>query len=185
MAEQIKKIAFWVLMGFLALCAGVYLLFPETVGRCLPLRGYVVLSESMEPTIPTFSLVLVRQIPEDAPLALQPEQIVTFRANRFGEEITETHRFSHTEWDEEQSRLVYRTHPDGTTDLDRYKTVREDIVGTYLLHIPFLGKVVLFLKSPWALVLLGEEVILFLINRLVRAHWKEQEMAARQVSAAG
>ena len=175
--QRIKRVAFWILIGLLAFCVGAYLLFPEQVGRWLPFRCYVVLSESMEPTIPTYSLVLVRQISEDAPLELQPEQIVTFRADRFGEQIIETHRFSHTEWDEETGRLVYRTHPDPTPDLDRYKTVREDIVGVYVTHVPFLGKVVLFLKSPWALVLLGEELVIFLINRLVRARWEEREAA--------
>ncbi len=147
------------------------MLFPQEVGRRLPYRFYVVLSESMEPTIPAFSLVLVRQIPSDAFLTLQPEQIITFQAERFGEEIIETHRFSHTEWDAETGRLIYRTHPDAISELDRYKTPRENIVGTYVAHIPFLGKVVLFFKSPWALVLLGEEVVIFLLNRLVRAHW--------------
>lgn len=174
MAARIRTVGFWLVAGLLILCLGVYLLFPEEVGRRLPFRCYVVLSESMEPTIPTFSLVLVRQLPADAPLALEPEQIITFRADRFGEEITETHRFSHTEWDDASGQLVYRTHPDATTDLDRYKTPREKIVGTYVAHIPFLGKVVLFLKSPWALVLLGEEVVIFLLNRLVRARWDER-----------
>ena len=90
-----KKAIFWVTIGLLLLCVGVYLLFPQEVGRRLPYRFYVVLSESMEPTIPAFSLVLVRQIPSDAFLTLQPEQIITFQAERFGEEIIETHRFSH------------------------------------------------------------------------------------------
>ena len=76
-------------MGVLALCIGAYLLFPQQVGRLLPFRCYVVLSQSMEPTIPTFSLVLVRQVSPDASLTLEPEQIITFRANRFGEQITE------------------------------------------------------------------------------------------------
>ena len=119
----------------------------------------------------------MRQVSPDASLTLEPEQIITFRANRFGEQITETHRFSHTEWDGELGQLLYRTHPEHTTDLDGYKTVRSDILGTYVTHIPFLGKVVLFLKSPWALVLLEEEVVIFLVNRLVRARWEEQEAA--------
>ena len=177
MAERIRAAVFWLLMGVLALCIGAYLLFPQHVGRLLPFRCYVVLSQSMEPTIPTFSLVLVRQVSPDASLTLEPEQIITFRANRFGEQITEMHRFSHTEWDGELGQLLYRTHPEHTTDLDGYKTVRSDILGTYVTHIPFLGKVVLFLKSPWALVLLEEEVVIFLVNRLVRARWEEQEAA--------
>ena len=77
MAERIRAAVFWLLMGVLALCIGAYLLFPQQVGRLLPFRCYVVLSQSMEPTIPTFSLVLVRQVSPDASLTLEPEQIIT------------------------------------------------------------------------------------------------------------
>lgn len=169
-------------MFFLLLCAvGLYLaagvFWPGTAEKYLPFRFYTVLTDSMSPYMPPMSLVLVRQLPPDAPLELEPEQIVTFRADRFGQQIIQTHRFSHTEWDEELGQTIYRTHPEGTTDLDFYKTTRQDILGVYVFHLPYLGKVLLFLQSQWGLVLLGEEVIIFLVNQLIRARWQEREQA--------
>lgn len=171
----IKNILFGLLLGAVGLYLAAYSLWPQTLERYLPYRFYTVLTDSMDPYMPPMSLVLVRQIPADAPLELAPEQIVTFRADRFGQQIIQTHRFSHTEWDEELGRTIYRTHPEGTTDLDFYKTTREDILGVYVFHLPWLGKVMLFLQSPWGLVLLGEQVVIFLINQLIKARWAERE----------
>lgn len=171
----IKNILFCLLMGAVGLYLAAYSLWPQTVEQYLPYRLYTVLTDSMAPYMPPMSLVLVRQIPADAPLELAPEQIVTFRADRFGQQIIQTHRFSHTEWDEELGQTIYRTHPEDTTDLDFYKTTRQDILGVYVFHLPWLGKVMLFLQSPWGLVLLGEQLVIFLVNQLIKARWVERE----------
>lgn len=178
----IPNILFGLLLGAAGLYLAAYSLWPQALEQYLPYRFYTVLTDSMAPYMPPMSLVLVRQIPPDAPLELAPEQIVTFRADRFGRQIIQTHRFSHTEWDEELDRTIYRTHPESTTALDFYKTTREDILGVYVFHLPWLGKVMLFLQSPWGLVLLSEQVVIFLINQLIRARWAEQEQKRQQSS---
>lgn len=171
----IKNVLFCLLLGAVGLYLAAYSLWPQTVERYQPYRFYTVLTDSMAPYMPPMSLVLVRQLPADAPLELEPEQIVTFRADRFGQRIIQTHRFSHTEWDEELGQTIYRTHPEGTTDLDFYKTTRQDILGVYVFHLLWLGKVMLFMQSPWGLVLLGEQLVIFLVNQLIKARWAERE----------
>lgn len=166
---------FWLAMGLMVLCLLAGIFAPRTLGDHLPFRFYTILTDSMSPDIPPMSLVLVRQISPQTPLALEPEQIITFRAERFGQEIIQTHHFSHTEWDEELGQVIYRTHPQQTTNLDFYKTTREDILGVYVFSVPWLGKLLLFLKSPWGLMLLGEELLIYLLNRLIRARWAERE----------
>lgn len=170
----IKTGVFWLAFGLAAACALAGIFLPGVTETYMPFRLYTVLTDSMSPRIPPMSLVLVRQVASDAPLELQPEQIITFRAERFGKQIIQTHRFSHTEWDEELGQTIYRTHPEQTTELDFYKTTREDILGVYLFSVPYLGKVLLFLKSRWGLLLLGEELIIFLVNQLIKARWEEQ-----------
>lgn len=171
---MIKTGLFWMALGLAVACtlAGIFL--PRVTEKHMPFRLYTVLTDSMSPAVPPMSLVLVRQVAPDAPLELEPEQIITFRANRFGKEIIQTHRFSHTEWDEELGETIYRTHPQRTTDLDFYETTREDILGVYVLSVPYLGKVLLFLKSPWGLILLGEQLVIYLLNQLVKARWSEK-----------
>lgn len=180
---RIKTGVFWLAMSMavLYLLAGLFL--PETARQYLPFRFYTVLTDSMSPHIEPMSLVLVRQIPPEADLELEPEQIITFRADRFGQQIIQTHRFSHTEWDDELGQTVYRTHPQQTTDLDFYKTIREDILGVYVFSVPYLGKFLLFLKSRWGLLLLGEELIIFLVNQLVKSRWAEQEAKEQALEA--
>ena len=58
---------------------------------------------------------------------------------------------------------------------DNYETKRSDILGTYVYHIPFLGKVFLFLKSTFGFVLYGELLVIYLVNRLIQQRWEEKE----------
>lgn len=171
---MIKTGLFWLAFSLAVACTLAGLFLPGVTEKYLPFRLYTVLTDSMSPAVPPMSLVLVRQVAPDAPLKLEPEQIITFRADRFGSEIIQTHRFSHTEWDEELGQTIYRTHPQRTSDLDFYETTREDILGVYVLSVPYLGKVLLFLKSPWGVILLGEQLIIFLVNQLIKARWSEK-----------
>lgn len=180
----IKTGVFWLAFGLAAACALAGIFLPGVTETYMPFRLYTVLTDSMSPRIPPMSLVLVRQVASDAPLELQPEQIITFRAERFGKQIIQTHRFSHTEWDEELGQTIYRTHPEQTAELDFYKTTRDDILGVYVFSVPYLGKVLLFLKSRWGLLLLGEELIIFLVNQLIKARWEEQAAADTNISPA-
>lgn len=174
-----RAVLFWLAFSLASACLLAGLLWPKVTEKYLPFRLYTVLTDSMAPNVPPMSLVLVRQVAPDAPLDLQPEQIITFQADRLGQQIIQTHRFSHTEWDEELGQTIYRTHPQNTTDLDFYKTTREDILGVYVFSVPYLGKVLLFLKSPWGMILLGEQLIIFLLNQLVKARWAEAAQAGQ------
>lgn len=137
---------------------------------------YTVLTDSMEPTIPTYSLVLSKSISEET--ALEPNTIVTFHADRFGEDILLTHYFRKTQ--EKDGVTYYRTQPEGKDikdekTYDNYETTRDDIVGTYVFHIPYVGKIILFLKSPFGFIMYGELIIIYLLNKLIKTKWKEKE----------
>ena len=173
---------FWLAMAVVVgvLLAGVF--FPRVIEKYLPFRLYTVLTDSMAPAVPPMSLVLVRQVTPDEPLELEAGQIITFQAERFGKQIIQTHRFSHTEWDEELGQTLYRTHPQHTTVPDFYKTTRQDILGVYVFSVPYAGKIPLFLKSPWGL-LLAEEVTIFLLNQWVKARWEERDAEEKPLPA--
>ena len=172
MVKKLQTIGFAVgvgVMGMLILCA---IFFPSLFQSILPYRFHHVLTNSMEPTIPVHSLVLVKVYDTSTPV--EKDDILVFRANRFGEEVLIMHRFSHTETNE-KGELLYRTHPEGSETLDVYETTREDIAGIYTWHIPYVGKLLLFFKSVCGFLWICQMIVIFLIKAYILAKWEEKE----------
>ncbi|WP_373117716.1 hypothetical protein [Holdemania massiliensis] len=113
----------------------------------------------MEPIIPTNSLVLSKRIKSDEELV--PGTIITFHANRLGEDIVLTHTLAKVEM-QDNGRLRYFTQAYAYEGLDDYETYRQDIVGIYVMHVPFLGKIAFFFQSPysWFMILIVVGILL-------------------------
>lgn len=92
------------------------------------------------------------------------------------------HRFSHTEKNDE-GEIIYKTRPEGSDMLDIYETRSEDILGVYLFHIPYAGKLMLFLKSPFGLLWFCQMISIFLINKFVSAKWEDSKEKSPTVYA--
>ena len=171
--KKFIKIILYLAILLLIVYITLMILVPKKVNNIINYSFYTVLTDSMEPTIPVNSLVCVRNFKEDEVIDLNSQQIITFNANRFGENIIITHHFNKTEIDE-NGNTIYRTNAEGAENLDAYKTKRSDLIGTYIFHIPYIGKFILFLKSKFGFILYGELTIIFLINNLIRARWEEK-----------
>lgn len=171
-AKQILSIFHKILIVELIFCFALVVYFPDRVTQLIGYRLYTVMTDSMEPTIPTFSLVLTKVIPVDE--VIKPNTIVTFKANRFGDQILLTHYYRETQIGND-GNTYYRTQAEGKDNYDNYETKRSDIVGTYIWHVPFVGKVFLFLKSEFGFILYGELFIIYLINKLIKTRWEEKE----------
>ena len=61
-----------------------------------------------------------------------------------------------------------------------YKTLRKDIIGTYVFHIPFIGKIFLFLKSKFGILLYAELAVIWLFNKTIRTRWAEKEQVLKK-----
>ena len=96
-----------------------------TCYQCRDLRGYVILSGSMEPVIPTGSVAVVDSSKRD----VRPGNIATFE--RHGDLVT--HRIL------SKTEEGYKTKGDANTDPDSGTIPVENIRGTYLFCIPYLG----------------------------------------------
>ena len=176
MLKILGKIGFITGAGILSVLIVCSIFFHEACQEVVPYRFYHVLTNSMEPTIKTNSLVLVKTY--DDSMELQKDDIVVFTAERFGEPVVIMHRFSHTEVNE-QGETIYKTRPEGSNAPDMYETKRDDLLGVYLCHIPYAGKFVLFLKSKFGLLWLCQVVVILLIKQLVLAKWEEKGKRAR------
>ena len=173
MFKKLSKIGFVICAGaifVLTLCA---IFLPGIYRKIIPYRFHYVLTNSMEPTVTAHSLVLVKTCDEHT--QIEKDDILVFLATRFGERITIMHRFSHTETNE-NGELVYKTHPEGSEILDIYETKREDILGIYLWHISYVGKLVLFLKSAFGWTWICEIIVILLIRTLLLAKWEEKSV---------
>ena len=171
--KYIKNI-FYLIFISLILYILIMIIAPEKIDNILDYKFYSVLTNSMEPKIPTYSLVCIKKFKKDEIINLKPQQIITFHAERFGENIILTHYFNKTEINEDGT-IVYRTNSEGKANLDSYKTTRDDLIGTYVFHIPYIGKFIIFLKSKFGFILYGELIIIFLIDSLIRNIWNEKE----------
>lgn len=180
MVKKLQTIAFTACMGIISTLILCALFLPGLYQRIFPYQFHHVLTNSMEPTIPTHSLVLVKVC--DTSTSIEKEDILVFRANRFGEDVLIMHRFSHTETNE-KGELIYKTHPEGSETPDIYQTKREDIVGVYKWHIPYIGKLFLFFKSSFGFLWICQMVVIFLMKAYVSAKWEEKEKEEASIKA--
>lgn len=165
------RILFGFTIGSLIIFVIAMTFYPEKTSQLVGFRFYIVLTDSMEPTIPTNSFVMTNVLPKDAEIV--PNSIITFKVHKGEKEYLYTHYFRETI--QNDGNTFYITQPEGKIDeYDPYETTRNDIIGTYLFHIPYLGKILLFLKSPFGFIMYGELFVVFLINRLVLAKWEER-----------
>ena len=149
----------------------------EKINKFLGYQTFVILTDSMEPVIPTGSAVLVKNLKDDE----EPKEgdIVSFRVDRLGEDAVFTHYYCGTETEEDGSTR-YLTQGATAERPDDYITHRQDIIGTYVFHIPYVGRIVLFLKSPFALIELGIIMIIMIIYQLLWDKFDKEEQAEKE-----
>lgn len=152
--------------------------YPDKIKELTGFQTYVILTDSMEPTIPVGSLVVDRSFDEED--QLNENTIISFKVNRLGDDVIFTHYFKKKEVDESGKERYY-TQAENADRYDDYKTYREDILGTYVLHIPYAGKVVQFLQSPFALLELGIILIILLIHHLLWNKFDKEEKAQMEL----
>lgn len=169
--KQIQQLIFYLFSTVLVIYIGLMLFWPQQIRRLVPYSFYAVLSESMEPRIPVYSLVCVKKFTTEK-VNLKPQEIITFKANRFGHEIVLTHYFNKTEVND-AGQTIYRTNAEDAPNLDAYQTTRKNLIGSYVFHLPYLGKILLFLQSKYGWILWLEWGSILGINLVIRSFWKE------------
>ncbi|MBQ7840006.1 MAG: signal peptidase I [Lachnospiraceae bacterium] len=110
--------------------------------RIFGLRIYTVLSGSMEPAYPTGSVIYVKEIdPEE----LEVGDVITFMLT--GDTVA-THRIVEVVTDEENPDITqFRTKGDANNAADGSLVHYENIIGTPVFTIPYLGYLVSYVQS--------------------------------------
>lgn len=147
------------------------------VASMLPIPGNIELkivkSGSMEPTIPTGSLVIVKPSANYG-----VGDVITFGADT-KTEIPTTHRIIEFETDE-NGRSVYRTKGDANEDADANAVSRGEVIGKVVFHVPYVGFVLDFARQPLGFALLIGVPAALVILEEVMTITKEVRMALRR-----
>lgn len=127
----INAIANTLLILALCLCGMIFL--PRAAG----IQTYVILSSSMEPAMPTGSLIYVR--PYAHRTQLHPQDVIAFRS---GESMV-THRVVQTNWREDS----VITKGDANDTADAAPVPYQDIAGKVTRFIPYIGYVLMAVQT--------------------------------------
>lgn len=177
--KKLLKIFFDIIILTIAIYMVGIKFWPDDIKNFIGYQPFVILTDSMEPVIPTGSVVFVKNLKggEDP----NKGDIITFHVNRLGEETVFTHYYRGTEVQEDGS-VRYLTEAALADRYDDYVSYREDIIGTYVFHIPYVGKYALFLKSPFALIELGIIMFIMIIYEILWSKFDKEERKAQEES---
>lgn len=131
------------------------------ISRTLGYQFLVVLSGSMEPTIPVGSLIVV------APRALEQlsvDDVVTFKSQH-NQGTVVTHRVKKLD----QNQQWVMTQGDGNEQLDSQPVTKDQLIGKVTISLPALGYLVTWLKSKISLLLL----LIFSLISLGHVIWRK------------
>lgn len=165
-----KWTVYLVVLSVVVAAAG--LVVSGRLGYISPIKPYVVLSGSMEPTIPTGSVVLV-----------QPDSVgygvgdaITFSQGTSGDVVT--HRI--TEIVGSPGQVAYRTKGDANKTIDAGEVDKDQVVGKVLLTAPYVGYGVDFAKKPYGFILLVIVPATIIIYEELKNIWQELRRLKRK-----
>ena len=144
----------WILEAlFLILLLGITVLIyaPEQSEHILHIRMIQVTGKNKEKAIEQDSLIFVKTFQENE----EPRNntLISFRAERFGESVILTHMFVKSEVRNQET--FYITQAPESSYYDTYETRHEDLIGAYLFHMKYMGRVYEFLQSGMGKVIYG------------------------------
>ncbi len=122
-------------------------------------------SGSMAPQLKAGSLVITRSV---EPESIVVGDIITFLPTTSGENLV-THRVIGIE---NNSPLRFTTKGDANNGSDSFVVSARNLLGKVCLHIPYLGHVTEFLKTPWGFVVALVIPSLAIVAIYVGAIWR-------------
>lgn len=161
MFRKICNFLMTIIMIILVLLAGIMF-----VPRLLGYQSLAVLSGSMEPEISVGSIVYTK---ETDPTSLQVGDIITYRLSA---DTMVTHRIA--EINTEDQTVV--TKGDANDIVDGSPVAYSDIVGKVAFHLPWIGYISIYIKTPIGIgVICGVLIAIILLNFLPEIFNHEEE----------
>jgi len=137
------------------------------------IQSFVVLTGSMGSSIPQGSIIFTQKTP-----FYNKGDVISFEKGS----NTVTHRI--TDVRVKNNALHYQTKGDTNNTVDQELVAREDVLGKSVFFVPFVGQLVLFLKTfqGYALLIIFPTVffVVFELNNIRKEIMKEAEKRARE-----
>ena len=156
--KKLPKIIYYIVLTFI-LAVAILL-----VVSILPITGNIkvltVLSGSMEPTIHTGSVVVVKPITN-----YKVGDVITFGPNT-KIQIPTTHRIAEIRVQEGQT--VYKTQGDANNGEDMKEVSGKDVIGKVYFSVPYVGYIIDFVRQPTGLILVIVLPAIFIVYDEVR-----------------
>ena len=140
--------------------AGMVAVIAVVVGACWGIRPVVVISGSMDPTLPVGSMVFIRTVPA---AGVHPGDIVTVRRQDGGTGLI-THRVVAAATSRGVTTLRLRGDANAVEDPAPYRTTT---VGRFLFDVPGVGGAALFARTPLGLIAIALYVAALLVVLVV------------------
>ena len=164
--EKILNTLFFITTSIVIVCIITFSFFSNQLHQWFPYTLSVTMTEDMEPALPIHSLILIKEIKQNEEIQLKPQQIISFRVNFEGDSTLVTRYLNQVEVSSDGT-TYYRTNGKNIDHLDPYSTTREDLVGTYILHIPEVGKLFLLLKNGYGMIVYMVITLIFLCYHII------------------
>jgi len=162
--KKIGNIIFYTIASLIFMMFIMEVFIPYRSIELIGFKGYVVPTPSMKPVISPGDLIFVGKADLDN---LEAEDIITFYAdiNFDGRNETVTHAIRSIEY--EAGVRVFKTYGINNTADDTYYITDDDVIGSYLFRIPWLGFPIIFFKilmsNPIMLGLILINVTIFIV----------------------
>lgn len=144
--------------------------FPAAVGAD---RTFVVQSGSMEPAIPTGSIVFVKDVPAER---IEEGDVITFSKGR--NTVTTTHRVTQKYYNGESIRFT--TKGDANEEPDPEPVYRPQLVGVVVFTIPYLGYITAFASTRLGWIVLVVLPVTLWIGSEMWELWKAGTRSAEE-----
>ena len=150
--ELISMIVAFVVIGVLALYIVLQLVAPDLTVKVFGFKPYVVITESMEPVLNVNDMVIVKRFDVEE---LEAGDIITFRADidYDGDKEIVTHYIYSIGEDDDGYRIRTRRYYEEESQYapDNWTLSEDDVLGLYSFHIPWVGSIAQFVKSPFGI----------------------------------
>lgn len=173
-----KATLFFVVTAFLSVYIILEMFLPDQTVKLVGFKPYVVMTQSMEPAINANDLVVVKDIEVDR---LEVGDIITFKTdiNYDGTKEVVTH-YVYEIIQDNNGDYSFKTNPhyESTEEVipDTWVLLEEDLLGEYMFHIPMIGSIILFLKSPFGIgAMIFNVGIIIAIFLLIKQGKKKQQ----------
>jgi signal peptidase len=170
--KNIGNIIGWVVIFVLAGYIIINTFLPQYSIPIFGFKAVTVESDSMTGKFEIGDLVFITRVDEEN---LKEYDIITFNIdyNNDGKKDYVTHYFS--SWVND-AHLAFKTRNEKSGLLDNWVISRDELVGSYVFHIQFVGHIINFIQSPIGLATIGVNIIIIgVIIYLVKVDKKNKK----------